>query len=129
MPSDDVCRTSCAILLAMTAAALADEQPTFDDAPGKPGEWGFRPAPGSTSQMTPPGFTWRPQQGATSYELHVARSNTFETLDYQATGIAYNCHCPPKVLAPGTWYWRVRFADKDGHTSGWSRPRVFTIAD
>ncbi len=114
--------------MALSVSALAADAPKLNDAPGKPGEWGFRPADGSTSAMTPPGFTWRPQKSAASYTIQCARDAAFKRVEYEAKGITYNCHCPPKALPGGEWYWRFRFRDKQGRGSAWSRARRFVIA-
>jgi len=107
--------------------ALMAQGLTVNDAPRRPGEWGFRPADGATSATTPPGFVWRPQTGASSYTLQCARSGAFDKVAYEAAGIKYNCHCPRKAFAPGQWGWRFRFADKDGRRSSWSKVRRFTV--
>jgi len=103
--------------------------PTLNDSPDRPGEWGFRPDDGSICQMTPAGFVWRPQEGARSYALQCARDPRFERVAYEISGIAYNCHCPPRAFEPGKWCWRFRFVDKRGNESAWSEPRCFTIPD
>jgi len=98
-----------------------------DDSPGGAGEWGLRPADGATSATTPAAFTWRPQAGATAYELQCARSADFATVAYECASIEYNCHCPPTPFEPGTWYWRFRYRDAKDIASPWSRTRSFTV--
>ena len=105
----------------------AAEEAAPHDGPVRPGSWGFRPADGSTSPVTPPAFVWRTQRGTSSYTLQCARAATFDKIAYEATDIEYNCHCPPKALAPGRWYWRYRFVSRSGRSSNWSKPRRFTI--
>ena len=109
--------------LALPAAAWAA---AFDDTPGRPGEWGFRPHDGKASAVNPPGFVWRPQGGVT-YELECARDRAFRSVAYRAKGIEFNCHCPPQQLSEGPWHWRVRSRDRKGGLSGWSRLRSFTV--
>jgi len=115
--------------IAALAPALAAGAPVLSDGPDRPGEWGFRPADGSTSQVTPPAFVWRRQKDAASYALQCARKPDFTHVTYEVSEIAYNCHCPPEVFAPGQWYWRYRFTDKSGTASPWSSARGFVIPD
>jgi len=103
--------------------------PTLDETPGKPGEWGFRPLAAVPSQVTPPGFCWRPQKDAKEYALEVSRTSDFAEPAYRAAGIAWNVHCPPQTLAAGPWHWRFRYRDKADQWSGWSKTRTFTIAE
>ncbi|MFW6161933.1 MAG: DUF4962 domain-containing protein [Planctomycetota bacterium] len=79
--------------------------------------------------MNPPGFVWRPQGRARTYELEVARDDGFKDVAYRSEQIGYNCHCPPETLDGGRWFWRVRFRDKDGSLSRWSKTRSFTLGD
>ncbi|MBT7302017.1 MAG: hypothetical protein HN849_20995, partial [Victivallales bacterium] len=51
--------------------------PVLDETPGKSSEWGFRPLASTPSQVTPPGFSWRPQKGAREYALEVSRTPDF----------------------------------------------------
>jgi hypothetical protein len=117
--------------LLLSAAAPAADAPVpaaVDERPGEPGEWGFRPAEGEPCPVNPPGFSWRPQKGAKTYDLEVARDAAFAAPAYRAAGLAYNVHCPPRTFEAGTWHWRFRFTDAAGRTSAWSRPRAFTPA-
>ena len=51
---------------------LANAQASgLDETPGRPGEWGFRPADGSTVETNPPALTWRPQKDAGPYRIEV----------------------------------------------------------
>ncbi|MCK4298589.1 MAG: DUF4962 domain-containing protein, partial [Planctomycetes bacterium] len=99
----------------------------MDDTPAGPGQWGFRPAEGEESPVNPPGFVWRLQEGAVTYELQCARDPSFGKPEYRAEGITYNCHCPPTAFEEGTWHWRFRFTDSNGQQSEWSQRRSFTI--
>ena len=116
------------LLLAATPRQAAARQPELDETPARPGEWGFRPAGGSVSQVTPPGFSWRPQKDAASYDVQCARDSGFEDVAYEASGVTFNVHCPPQTLPAGRWFWRFRFHDGSGAVSDWSRGRAFTIA-
>ena len=98
----------------------------LDQKPAEPGEWGFHPAAGSTSQVNPPSFTWRPQPNLT-WEIQCAHGPNFENLAYHAEGIEFNVHCPPIVLEPGTYAWRYRGKTEAGQYTNWSHVRSFTI--
>ena len=99
-----------------------------DDTPRKPGEWGFRPAPDSVIQVTPPGFCWRPQKRADEYEVQASRSRNFEKESYIAKRIKMSIHCPPETFKAGVWFWRFRFRSGD-MWSEWSITRKFEVAD
>ncbi len=101
--------------------------PSINDEPAKPYEWGLRPAPESTSAVNPPSFVWRPQEDAKTYAVQCARSRRFEKVDYEVRGLEFNCHCPPRPLDAGQWYWRFRFVDAKGKASRWSRVRRFVV--
>ncbi|HUT35027.1 MAG TPA: DUF4962 domain-containing protein [Planctomycetota bacterium] len=121
------CLAGVAVLyLALGAFA---EDLAVDDTPGGPGEWGFRPIEGQPCPVNPPGFVWRPQKGAASYELECARDAAFREPAYRAGAIRFNAHCPPKPLDKGQWHWRFRYANRTGAVSPWSKARAFTIAD
>jgi hypothetical protein len=117
---------SILILVAIPAGILA-EQPTVDDSPKRPGEWGFHPADGEETPVNPPNFVWRPQKAAASYELECSRDPEFRDVDYRAQEVLFNCHCPPNVLRPGRWYRRFRFRDRQGTGSRWSKTRWFDV--
>ena len=115
------------VSLSWTAPALA-APPRVDDSPAQPGEWGFRPHDATESPTNPPGFVWRPQRDAATYEVQCADDPGFKRIEYRAAGIAFNCHCPPTALPAGTWYWRMRYVDRQGRTSAWSKPRSFRVS-
>ena len=110
-------------VLAWAPCALPAGEPAVDESPAKPGEWGFRPADGKASPTSPPGFVWRPQRSAASYEIQIAREASFRKVHYAADGIRYNCHCPPAALDHGRWHWRFRYNTRSGATSPWSKAR------
>jgi hypothetical protein len=101
----------------------------LDERPGAPGEWGFRPLDDSISQVNPPGFSWRPQEDAVSYEIQCSQSRDFASIDYKANSVEYTVHTPSQILQPGTWYWRFRAIDKSNTASAWSSVRAFSIAE
>jgi hypothetical protein len=114
-------------VLLMLFVGVAAGAVRFDDRPGGPGEWGFRPAPDRESRRNPPSFVWRPQRKAAAYELQASQDPSFDSVDYRAEGMTYNCHCPPKPLTSGPWHWRVRFATAEGKVSAWSKTRSFSV--
>ncbi|HPD17046.1 MAG TPA: DUF4962 domain-containing protein [Planctomycetota bacterium] len=115
-------------IVCFAAACLAGEL-AVDDSPGGPGEWGFRPTEGEASDVNPPGFVWRPQKGAASYEFEVSRDAAFAQPGYRAEGLHYNAHCLPKPLERGPWHWRFRYKNGRGEPSAWSQVRAFTVAE
>jgi len=100
---------------------------TLDERPAEPGEWGYRPAAGSVSQVNPPSFSWRPQAGLT-WEIQCAHNAEFNKIEYQVSGVEFNVHCPPRTFMPGTYTWRYRGKDSNGQYTNWSMARTFTIA-
>lgn len=111
------------------AALAAHAAPDVDDTPAGPGEWGFRPAEGERLQVTPPGFAWRLQEGASGYEVQCSRRDDFSHVDYWERHIGMNVHTPPEVFEPGEWHWRFRYRARGGTMSEWSRVRSFEIGE
>jgi hypothetical protein len=70
---------------------------------------------------------WRPLVRAATYEIQCSRTEDFSKRGYNAAGIKYNAHCPPKTLKTGQWYWRYRYRSARGEVSRWSRARSFVI--
>ena len=112
------------LVLLCVAPGLGAE---LDQRPAEPGEWGYRPAAGSVSQVNPPSFSWRPQAGL-KWEIQCADDAAFEKIEYRADDLQFNVHCPPWTFKPGTYSWRYRGKDKNGVKSNWSTARTFTIA-
>jgi len=102
---------------------------TLDESPARDGDWGYRPAAGSVSEMTPPAFCWRPQKGIVAWELECAPGEDSQTIEYRAASIEFNVHCPARTFAPGKYTWRYRGVDSEGRRTNWSRARTFTIPD
>lgn len=109
------------IALPVFSAPLPDETPPAID------EWGFRPLDGQPSPVDPPGFVWRPQKEAVSYELQVSKDPQCAATFYEFKGLDLYCHCPAKTFGAGKYYWRFRFVTKAGETSQWSSIRSFTL--
>ncbi|HUT94553.1 MAG TPA: DUF4962 domain-containing protein, partial [Thermoguttaceae bacterium] len=122
-------RTLCTVLFPLLPAVCLAADLTLDESPAGDGDWGYRPASAAISQMTPPSFSWRPQKGIVSWELQCAPGEDFETIEYRASGVEFNVHCPPRALPPGKYTWRYRGVDSEGNQTNWSRPRTFTIPD
>jgi hypothetical protein len=114
------------ILLLYAAPGFGAEL-TINEHPAEPGEWGYRPAAGSVSQVNPPSFSWRPQNSLT-WEIQCAHDSDFVKIEYLVSGIEFNVHCPPRTFEPGTYTWRYRGKDSNGQYTNWSRSRTFTIA-
>ena len=113
----------------LTAPVWAGPPLAVDESPASSREWGFHPADGSATRVTPPGFAWRPQKDAARYELQCARDVSFSGVEYSADDIRFSVHCPPRTLPAGKWFWRFRFYGESGDVSDWSTPRSFTIAE
>ena len=116
------------VFLFATSAAIA-AGPTLDETPAGEEDWGYRPPAGAVSEVTPPGFSWRPQQDIISWELECANDRDFDQIEYRVEGLTMNVHCPPRTLSPGTYNWRYRGVDQEGGKTNWSQSRSFTIAD
>ncbi len=99
----------------------------LDERAAGAGEWGYRPADGAVSAVTPPAFSWRPQPGVVRWELHCGRGRDFEAQEYSADGIVFNVHCPPRVFPAGDYVWRYRGVTTQGARTAWSSVRTFTI--
>ncbi|MEA3399760.1 MAG: DUF4962 domain-containing protein [Armatimonadota bacterium] len=122
-------RAMIVLTAVVMVAAAAFAQAQFDDTPAGEREWGFRPADGSASATNPPGFCWRPQEGARVYALEVARDRDFRDIVYEAQGLELSVHCPPLTLPAERLWWRVAFVGEENRRSQWSKPRSFTFAE
>lgn len=100
----------------------------LDERPPEPGDWGYRPEQGTTPEVNPPGFTWRPVDQAQSYDLQVARDEAFADLAYEAVRWRWSAHCPPRPLTPGMYFWRYRARDEADAVTPWSRARAFHVS-
>ena len=114
------------LVLLFAAPGLCAEL-KLDQRPAEPGEWGYRPAAGSVSQVNPPSFSWRPQTGL-AWEIQCSNDAEFEKIEYRAGDLEFNVHCPPRTFEPGTYIWRYRGKDKKGRHTSWGTARKFTIA-
>lgn len=98
----------------------------LNESPAQPGEWGVRPHSDQVVSTNPPGFVWRPMPAMT-WELVCAEDPDFTRNAYHATAQTWNVHTPPTAWAPGIYYWRYRGRDREGHATGWSQVRRFTL--
>jgi len=114
------------VSLLLVPTLRAQQNLRLDERPAQPGEWGYRPANGAVSGVNPPSFTWRPQQNIT-WEIQCARDKKFKKIAYSTEGLEFNVHCPPRAFKPGTYTWRYRGKDRNGHCTNWSQARTFTI--
>lgn len=120
-------RYAMALLTPFILCAALRAAPALDERPAGPGEWGYRPADGSVSDVNPPGFVFRPQAEAAAYEVQVAGDREFKSVVHEAKDLSLYCHCPDTVLKQGTYYWRFRYRDKSGEFSPYSSVRSFTV--
>jgi len=90
-------------------------------------EWHFRPYPDTRAEQNPPGFSWPVVDGATSYDLVVARDKEFNDIAYKEYGLTENFHNFPYLMETGVvFYWAVRY-HSDAGTSKWTEPSRFLI--
>jgi len=112
------------VLVAFCVPGLARDLPV-DDGPARPGEWGFHPTHGEALAITPPGFAWRSQADAASYEIRITGAGGVRVFE----AIGFNVFCPDAPLAAGDYTWQYRFRTRKAHRSAWSRARAFTIEE
>ena len=117
----------CWILFSLGSIVAADVK--LDQRPAKSGEWGYRPAHDDVVSINPPAFSWRPQQKMVRWEIECGKGTDFKSIEYRASEIDLNVHCPPKPFTPGRYQWRYRGVTKHGGKTNWSRSRTFTIPD
>lgn len=99
----------------------------LDESTSEAEAWGFRPESGAIMTLTPPPFTWRPEDNAVVYHLQVAANPDFLQPVYEITHTPWSAHCPSRTLDPGTYCWRYAAIDQKGQRSAWSVTRRFTI--
>jgi hypothetical protein len=116
------------LLLLFIEGTAGGQELELDERAARPGEWGYRPADGSVSEVNPPSFSWRPQKGM-RWELRVVGVAAAEQPAYHASDLEFNVHCPARTLPSGTYEWRYRGKDRNGRYTKWSKARRFTIAD
>ncbi len=111
------------VVLAPVFAALP-----LDQRPARPDEWGYRPADGATAPLNPPTFTWIAPADAVTYAVQFSTDRAFPARSTTTVeGIAWPTYTHDRALAPGTYFWRYRMAEKTGATSEWSIARRVVV--
>ncbi len=129
MSKQIACISTYLLICFCVSIVVSAESLQIDETPAAEEEWGFRPGDGTTIEITPPGFVWRPQKEAKTYEIQCSTEPDFSDIEYCADGIVYNVHTPPHTFSKGRWFWRFRYLGLDGEVSEWSRVRSFTITE
>jgi len=119
-------RVFVAVLLVLGVCVGAHAELKLDEREAGAGEWGYRPADGSVSSVNPPSFSWRPMAGM-RWEIECATDMEFKQVEYRASDIEFNVHCPDRVFKAGKYTWRYRGKDSQGRYTNWSNGRTFTI--
>jgi hypothetical protein len=113
-------------LLTVLACLPVSAVPQVKNRAPKPDEIGYRPADGAAVRLNPPSWIWLHEPGARSYAIQWARTEEFAGAG-TAAGFQWNTYTHHQPLAPGTWFWRYRFTDQQGETSGWSQTRSTVV--
>ena len=114
---------SVALVTATGFAALP-----LDQRPAKPDEWGYRPADGASVPLNPPTFTWIAPANAATYTVQWSASPAFPAAaTTTVAAIVWPTFTHDRAVAPGTYFWRYRFADKKGEASEWSIVRRVVV--
>jgi hypothetical protein len=115
-------------ILCAAVTALA-AQPQISNRASRPGEIGYRPADGDVSYFNPPSLTWLHESSAAdSYTVEWSRKADF-TGAQTVSNLMFNTYTHHTPLPRGEYFWRYRFATKDGKLSDWSVARKFAIGD
>lgn len=102
--------------------------PPLDERPARADEWGYRPADGAAVALNPPSFAWIAQNGAASYGVQWSRTRDFAAADTTTVdGVVWPTYTHHAAVAPGTYYWRFRFANARGEVSAWSSARKVEV--
>lgn len=115
---------SFALAAFVTSLTAADLQ--VNNRPAQPGELGYRPVEGAVVRLNPPSLTWLHEDEARTYSVEWSRKADFTDAG-RATNLPFNVHTHSATLPAGEYFWRYRFADRNGRLSGWSKTRSFTI--
>lgn len=118
--------TSCLLLgILLLPASWAAELRVANRQPA-PNEVGYRPADGSTALLNPPSLIWLHEKAAERYAVEWSRDKDFHQKQ-SAEGFVWNTYTHHSPWEPGTYYWRYRFAAKEGAWSDWSLVRSVVI--
>ncbi len=86
-----------------------------------------KPANGEANVKNKPTIGWQSVAGATRFQLQISKSQTFDSLFYDAANISANTMKVFTNFQPnGLYYWHVR-AIKNGYAGQWSETWSFTI--
>ncbi len=116
------------IFLLLAHAFLCGAVP-LDESPADAGSWGYRPEDGASVAVSPPSFTWRPQDYPCSYRLQISASTAFEPLVLDRVAIPWNAYCPASALPPGEYFWRYAAVTAAGEQTAWSQVRRFQVPE
>jgi len=111
------CSLACTALFAQSG--ISNREP-------RPDEIGYRPADGANVRMNPPSLTWLHETAAQTYTVQWSRHKDFAEAT-TANNLPFNVHTHSAPLDAGQYFWRYRFAARDGKDSDWSLARTFTI--
>ena len=90
-------------------------------------EWYFRPYPDARSQQNPPSFAWPQIDGATSYDLVVARDKDFNDIVSEKYGLNEHFYNFSELFETGVeLYWTVRYHTSSGK-SEWREASRFIV--
>lgn len=121
-------RPSPAVLcLLLSLTSWAGELRVADRTP-LPNEIGYRPADGEVVRLNPPSLTWLHEGAAATYTVQWARRPDFRDAA-AAENLPWNTYTHDAALPAGEWFWRYRFATKDGRSSTWGATRRFTVPE
>jgi hypothetical protein len=112
--------------LTMLAAPLTAAEPRVSNRAPSPGEVGYRPADGSSVRLNPPSFIWLHEKDAQTYVIQWSATKDFRNAE-TASGFVWNTYTHHAPLKPGTYFWRYRFATKEGRLSSWSEVRSVVV--
>lgn len=108
------------------SCSITAQEVQLANRPALPYEIGYRPADGSTVRMNPPSHTWLHEDEARTYTIQWSSQPDFHDAT-TITNLPFNVHTHSAPLLAGRYFWRYRFATKEGKTSNWSLTRSFTI--
>lgn len=109
------------------ANGLTAAEPRLPDRDPKPGEIGYRPADGAAARLNPPSFIWLHEPEASTYALQWSRQKDFDKDAVTASHLVWNTYTHHEAWPAGTYWWRYRFATKEGKTSNWSKVRSVIV--
>ena len=104
------------------------ERPTIVDVPGPPAAPRLlQPADAAQVSGTPLEFRWEPVAAGSSYRFQLADNPAFEPLYVDAPDLKRAGFTLERVLAPGSYFWRVAaITERDGE-GAFSEARVLRV--